>query len=262
MRPAATWIAAVTKLLAFALVVGAAAPHAWAKGKDGDGDDVEVEDDDQPAKPAKKAARKPSGDDPGGSALQKQDLSGHDLGTTKKENVFERDRFFVDKVDTAKTETGTLIQGSITSTTFGYHESGGTIAPTGAGVPSASQFNRLFTDLRLQTDFRHIAGSRWEVRIDVRGRLVTGPGVVTLGFTPATNSTVQSGFLGQNELELKELGNLSGRWDADRLAQVVTNLVGNAVKHGIGGTPIVIEVDGTDASVVRLAVRNAGRIPP
>ncbi|HEU4733671.1 MAG TPA: hypothetical protein VFT22_37510 [Kofleriaceae bacterium] len=190
------------------LAVGAWAPAAWAKGKTGDGDDVKIDDsaDDAGSTPANKAASSASDDAP----LQKQDLTGHDLGTTKKQNVFERDRFFVDKADTSKTEQGTLIQGSLTSTTFGYHEDGGTITPpnamaTGAIVPSASQFNRVFTDLRLQTDFRHIAASRWEARVDVRGRAVTDPGTSTPGFTPQNNSTVQSGFLGKNELEIKEL---------------------------------------------------------
>src|SRR5689334_7175799 len=105
-----------TRFLALAVSVGAAAPQAWAKGKTDKADasdDVKVEDD-ADAKPASK--KKSS--DTGGGELKKQDLSGHDLGTTKKENVFERDRFFVDKTDTAKTEKGTLVQGSITSTTF------------------------------------------------------------------------------------------------------------------------------------------------
>lgn len=168
-----------------------------------DDDDVKIDDSDD-ATPAKKPKKKKS-DDAASTGLQKQDLSGHDLGTNKKENVFERDRFFVDKSDTSKTEKGTLIQGSLTSTSFGYHESGGTITPTNLGVPSASQFNRLYTDLRLQTDFRHIGAGPWDGRVDVRGRVVDDPGATTAGYTPPSNSTVQSGFLGQNELEIKEL---------------------------------------------------------
>jgi hypothetical protein len=205
------------KLCGLALAVAAVAPaRGWAKPVSdeadddeesvSDDDDVKIEDSDDatPAeKPKKKKTKQP--DDAGSMGLQKQDLSGHDLGTNKKENVFERDRFFVDKVDTDKTEKGTLVQGSLTSTSFGYHESGGLIEPATAGVPSASQFNRLYTDLRLQTDFRHIAAGKWDARVDVRGRYVTDPGIVTTGFTPATNSTVQSGFLGKNELEIKEL---------------------------------------------------------
>ncbi len=202
---------AIARVLAAALAATAAMPSAWAQGKD-DEEVIKVEDEDAPAKPkvSKKKAASEDGDATAGSAtagsaLQKQDLTGHDLGTTKKENVFEKDRFFVDKADSDKTAKGTLVQGSLTSTTFGYRESGGTIAPATSGVPSASQFSRLFTDLRLQTDFRHIAGSKWEARVDMRGRAVTNPSPVTNnGFQSGTDSSIQSGFLGENELEIKE----------------------------------------------------------
>jgi hypothetical protein len=195
-----------TRLIALALALGAAASPAAAGGK-GDDDDVKIDDD--ASGKSKKAAKQASDDgDTGGGELQKQDLNGHDLGTAKKDNQFEHDRFFVDKVDSDKTAKATLIQGSLTSTTFGYYESGGTIAPAVAGVPSASQFSREYTDLRLQTDFRHIGTSRWDARVDVRGRLVNTPDPVTVtadGFTPGSATNVQSGFLGQNELEIKEL---------------------------------------------------------
>lgn len=51
-------------------------------------------------------------------------------------------------------------------------------------------------------------------------------------------------------------GDLRGDWDADRLAQVVTNLVGNAIQHG-GGTPVTLTGHGDGASVT-LAVHNGG----
>ncbi|NVB84697.1 MAG: response regulator [Kofleriaceae bacterium] len=37
------------------------------------------------------------------------------------------------------------------------------------------------------------------------------------------------------------LGRVSGAWDADRLAQVVANLVGNAIQHGKKESPVTIE---------------------
>jgi len=156
----------------------------------------EAEPDEPEAKPKKKDKNEP---------FKKQNLTGHDGATSKKSNLFEKDRFFVDKADTEKTEKGTLVQGSLTSTSFLYRESGGTIAPNAAGVPSASEFTRLFTDLRLQTDFRHIGGGKWEARIDARGRFTADPGKNTPNYTPPTNSSSQSGFLGENELELREL---------------------------------------------------------
>ena len=65
----------------------------------------------------------------------------------------------------------------------------------------------------------------------------------------------------QASLVLQDAGDLSGTWDADRLAQVVSNLVGNAVQHGAKGKPITVDVDGTDESTVRLRVQNFGAVP-
>jgi signal transduction histidine kinase len=51
-------------------------------------------------------------------------------------------------------------------------------------------------------------------------------------------------------------GDLRGEWDADRLAQVVSNLVGNAIQHG-GGTPVTL-TGHEDEHSVTLAVNNGG----
>jgi hypothetical protein len=195
------------------LVWNAAASAKGDKNKDKDDEDTAGEDssdDEKPDKEAKEAKgdkkKKDKEEDDGEPKdFKKQDLNGHDGATSKKSNLFEKDRFFVDKTDDEKTEKKTLTQGSLTSTSFLYRESGGNIAPTGANVPSASQFTRVFTDLRLQTDFRHLGGSKWDARIDARGRFTSDPGSLTPAYTPATNSTSQSGFLGQNELEIREL---------------------------------------------------------
>lgn len=56
-------------------------------------------------------------------------------------------------------------------------------------------------------------------------------------------------------------GDTRGSWDPDRLAQIVSNLVGNAVQHGERSAGVQIEIDGTAADRVRLAVRNRGEIP-
>ena len=62
-------------------------------------------------------------------------------------------------------------------------------------------------------------------------------------------------------VQLEVSGDLQGEWDPDRLAQVVSNLVGNAIQHG-GGTPVTVTADQAGESV-RLAVRNGGSpIPP
>lgn len=65
----------------------------------------------------------------------------------------------------------------------------------------------------------------------------------------------------QARLEVSSSGDLTGRWDPDRLGQVVSNLVGNAIQHGTAGNPITVELDGTQAATVRLCVGNLGTIP-
>ncbi|RKH06253.1 PAS domain S-box protein [Corallococcus sp. CA047B] len=53
-----------------------------------------------------------------------------------------------------------------------------------------------------------------------------------------------------------------GCWDPDRMAQVLTNLLGNALKYSPEGTPVTVRVQSTDLEVL-LAVHNAGDpIPP
>jgi len=188
-----------------------------AKGDDDDdakksGDDDDDDDDDTAkpkggaSAPAKAASAEP---------LQKQDLTGHDLGTNKKTTAEERDRFFVDKVDSEKTAKKTLFQGSLTLSLFGYGETGGAYA-----IPAASQSigndaspARYWTDLRLQTDFRHIDGGRWDGRVDFRARFVNtpdnnvvGPNGAAYGTTVSTQTNyIQSGLLGENEYDLREL---------------------------------------------------------
>ncbi len=56
------------------------------------------------------------------------------------------------------------------------------------------------------------------------------------------------------------LGDASGSWDGDRLMQLMSNLVSNAMVHGAQGTPVVVRIDGTGPTV-RLDVCNAGAVP-
>ena len=51
-------------------------------------------------------------------------------------------------------------------------------------------------------------------------------------------------------------GDLRGEWDTDRLAQVVSNLLGNAIQHG-GGSPVTLTAHG-DGESVTLVVHNGG----
>jgi signal transduction histidine kinase len=64
------------------------------------------------------------------------------------------------------------------------------------------------------------------------------------------------------ELEVLVEGDVTGEWDVDRLQQIASNLVGNAIQHGEPTTPIVIRVAGACPDHVVLSVANAGVIPP
>ena len=222
------------RTLALALVLATASPPAvWAKPGDKDDEEETDKGDDEGSDKADKGdkADKADKDDEGGDeeeesaasdkgkeeeedvsdkALRpKQDLSGHDLGTQKKATEFEKDRFFVDKADTDETEDKTLIQGSIASSTFFYKETGGNYPNIMAGADAGPL--RAFSELRLQTDFRHIKASRWDARIDARVRGVVTPDNASYvnqgatGPTPSPGNHVQSGLFGKNEYELREL---------------------------------------------------------
>jgi PAS domain S-box-containing protein len=54
-----------------------------------------------------------------------------------------------------------------------------------------------------------------------------------------------------------EVAEVVGEWDLNRLARVLDNLIGNAVKYSPDGGAVVVEV-GRDDATVRLAVRDSG----
>jgi signal transduction histidine kinase len=60
-------------------------------------------------------------------------------------------------------------------------------------------------------------------------------------------------------ISLERSGNLAGSLDAERIAQVASNLIGNALRHGAAESPVAIAADGNDARVV-LSVSNKGSI--
>ena len=61
---------------------------------------------------------------------------------------------------------------------------------------------------------------------------------------------------------LRSEGELRGNWDADRLRQAISNLLGNAIQHSPENAPIELRVSG-DASDAMVTVYNGGPpIPP
>jgi signal transduction histidine kinase len=65
----------------------------------------------------------------------------------------------------------------------------------------------------------------------------------------------------ERALDLRVHGDTQGAWDASRMAQVVSNLVGNALTHGAQHAPVLVEIAGGDRGVT-LHVTNRGPVIP
>jgi signal transduction histidine kinase len=63
------------------------------------------------------------------------------------------------------------------------------------------------------------------------------------------------------KIQTEGVGDHNGFWDADRLLQVISNLVGNAGQHGTSGSPIRVRLDGRQSHAVTFEVHNDGVIP-
>ncbi len=65
----------------------------------------------------------------------------------------------------------------------------------------------------------------------------------------------------ERRIESAYVGQFEGLWDTGRLAQVASNLIGNALTHGEADEPVYVALDGNDGDVVRFSVTNSGHIP-
>jgi signal transduction histidine kinase len=66
----------------------------------------------------------------------------------------------------------------------------------------------------------------------------------------------------ESRVTVEGLGDVRGVWDRDRLEQVATNLVSNALKYGPALRPVRLVIDGTGADVLMSVKDEGGRIPP
>jgi signal transduction histidine kinase len=138
----------------------------------------------------------------------------------------------------------------ITSTRF-MLDAGGLEEPNRTLVARASTSARRMNQMVL--DLVEFTRTRLDdaipvVRAAVDGRRLVHDVVVEIAASYA-DSVVQ----------VETGGDLWGAWDADRLTQALTNLVGNAVQHGTPGTPVRVAARGLTDEVT-LSVHNEG--PP
>jgi len=91
-----------------------------------------------------------------------------------------------------------------------------------------------------------------------------------LPVVPRASSLLDLGVQAVSEVELAHPewtiesvthGDLRGTWDADRLLQLLINLVTNAGQHGTPGAPVQVVLDGMNALQVRIEIHNAGSVP-
>ncbi|BEP93855.1 hybrid sensor histidine kinase/response regulator [Acidovorax sp. A79] len=117
-------------------------------------------------------------------------------------------------------------------------------------LSSSQRMGRMIEDLLDVTRIRHAGGLALQL----------GP-VDMQAVVQRALDEVQTGFPA-HRIESTLAGDLAGVWDAERMCQVMTNLVGNAIHHGDPAQPVRIAVDGTQAGSVSVSVANGGVIPP
>lgn len=114
---------------------------------------------------------------------------------------------------------------------------------------SAERMTKLIADLLVFTTAR--LGRRIPItRVDADLAAITREAVAEIG-----------GQFRDRDLRFVATGETSGQWDAQRMSQVVSNLIANAVQHGAPGTGIRVEVRGT-ADEVAVSVHNKGSALP
>jgi two-component system, sensor histidine kinase and response regulator len=83
-------------------------------------------------------------------------------------------------------------------------------------------------------------------------------------FSPLVQAVIQEQqvIFPENRIEFVQHGELIGFWDQDRLIQVASNLIGNALHHGDPGEPVNVRLDGRQPGEVVFTVENEGSIRP
>lgn len=118
-------------------------------------------------------------------------------------------------------------------------------------LSSGQRMGRMIEDLLDVTRIRHVGGLALKLQ--------------TANWQDVVQRTLEEMHTGfpDRRIDTTLEGDLVGFWDAERLCQIMVNLVGNAVQHGDGAQPVLIDVDGRQSGQVTIAVTNNGvTIPP
>ena len=99
------------------------------------------------------------------------------------------------------------------------------------------------------------------VRVRAGGGIQVHPEAMNLGEVVGRIVDEQRLAHPDRQLHYEHSGDLAGSWDAERIAQVGSNLIGNALHHGVEGSPVTIAAHGSASGVV-LSVSNKGNIAP
>jgi len=158
-----------------------------------------------------------------------------------------RDRFFAVLGHDLRTPLGAII----TSTQF-LLETAQLTEPERRVVGGMERSGRRMTEL--VRDLLDLALTRLGSGIPIRRTEMDMGTLVRDVVAEASASSPNSHF------EVQTSGALGGAWDRARLAQALTNLLGNAIQHGTATGPITLIARGDEPEMVTVSVRNAG--PP
>ena len=111
---------------------------------------------------------------------------------------------------------------------------------------SGQRMGRMIEDLLDVTRIRHAGG----IALDLQS-------VSLQTLVQRTVTEMHTGFPDRT-IETSLEGDFCGVWDAERLSQIITNLVGNALQHGDCTQPVQIAVDGCQSNQVTVSVTNGG----
>ena len=97
------------------------------------------------------------------------------------------------------------------------------------------------------------------VRVRAGGGIQVHPEAMNLGEVVGRIVDEQRLAHPDRQLHYEHSGDLAGSWDAERIAQVGSNLIGNALHHGVEGSPVTIAAHGSACVSVRCRTRATSR---